>query len=519
MTAGWRLSRFFRSIPRQDGHAVYHSLLGGLCVVDETVRRTLERFASPIDIASAHDADRRLSIAQLDQLVEIFSSKGLLVSNGADERADLTQRLAEIEDQAQHGGQLGVVQLVVTNRCNFRCTYCFTNSIYSSEERLRSQEDPRNQTMSCEDACRYIEAVIAVAKRNGAGSLTIQFFGGEPLLNWPAVRAVLDHLAEGAGHGLRIDTSIVTNGSLATEEIAETLREHKVAVVMSYDSPRGTDRVLSSGRQVTDRLTRSLSILKRAGNRVVLNTVLSDETFPYFDIDLVDHAFENLVFEIGVLLSLDPWFYERHPAEAIVDRLWQVYEHGVQRGVVITGYWHTIFQQLCQHKAYRKRLFKTCSGTGCQLSIEPSGAVFACKGSSAYFGHVRDLDGLLRSPRYRHYARRAFASPARCVGCEIEGFCSGLCLGPLEKRHGDIFAVHEAACEVYRLITRRLIHTMALENTVVYTMSPAEQSPVANQPALASRIGANARYKTADRHRASLHESLDQPEGLRGSTT
>jgi uncharacterized protein len=40
----------------------------------------------------------------------------------------------------------------------------------------------------------------------------------------------------------------------------------------------------------------------------------------------------------------------------------------------------------------------------------------------------------------------------------IEHFCGGLCLGPVENKYNhDIYSIEEAACNVYREITRRFI--------------------------------------------------------------
>jgi uncharacterized protein len=43
------------------------------------------------------------------------------------------------------------------------------------------------------------------------------------------------------------------------------------------------------------------------------------------------------------------------------------------------------------------------------------------------------------------------------VGCEIENFCSGLCLGPVEKKYGTVNAIEKSACDVYRLLVRQLV--------------------------------------------------------------
>jgi hypothetical protein len=76
----------------------------------------------------------------------------------------------------------------------------------------------------------------------------------------------------------------------------------------------------------------------------VLNSVLGEATFDLFQCDLVDFAFDHGVYEIGVVLDLDPAFYERRFADEITNKLWEVCKYGWSKGVVVTGYWHQIFQ-------------------------------------------------------------------------------------------------------------------------------------------------------------------------------
>jgi len=104
------------------------------------------------------------------------------------------------------------------------------DSIFASEERLQHQSDPLNRKMTAEDAVAYARRAIQIAKSTGAEDVMIQFFGGEPLMNWPACKAVLLAFGHGEDEGIRIQYSTVTNGSMITDEIAETLARYRVGV-------------------------------------------------------------------------------------------------------------------------------------------------------------------------------------------------------------------------------------------------------------------------------------------------
>lgn len=469
-----RTSKYLRIVPRHDGFALYHSLYGGLCIVDGNIRRLFEVFRTPKSISDVVGEDLAVDELHIGSFVRHFEEKGFLVEQDSKESSRLGHHLEKVGKNLHKGSQVGVVQLVLTNLCNFRCEYCFVESIYSSEERVKAQASKDNRVMRSDDARVYLERVIALARQNGKTALSVQFFGGEPLINWKVMKSVLEYFGAGEEQGLEIRYSIVTNGSLITEEIAEYCKKYKVSVIVSFDSPSGKQRCCTNGKDSGDLVERSLSLLNKYYNRVAFNAVLSSETFDVFGSDLVDFALAHYVFEIGVLLDLNPEFYERYHAEDIVDRLWDVYLYGKQKGVLLTGYWHMIFQQLLQKDLYKVRGFKTCSATGCQLSIEPSGEVFACKGSSGYFGNIRCPDDLLSSENYRKYALRTFLNSPACRGCEIEGFCSGFCLGPLEKKYGSILVVEKNTCAVYRELARRLIEDADRGELAVFSMQTKE---------------------------------------------
>lgn len=463
-------SRYLQIVSRIDGFALYHSLYGGLCIVDENIKDVLDIFHTPITKLEALNAAKVFKEHKINSFMQIFRSKGFLVKPESDEYGALKRKIMDIDKHLHLGCQVGVVQLVMTNLCNFRCKYCFVNDIYSSKERLRSQKSRNNKMMSTKNARNYLEKTIELVKKNGKKSLFIQFFGGEPLMNWNTIRFVLDHFAKGEEYGIDIGYSIVTNGSLLTENIAEYCKRYDVPVIVSFDSPKGNDRIFPNGRSSIDKVKKGLSLLKKYGNRVVFNSVLSEETFAYIDTDLIDFALEYNVFEIGVLLDLNPRFYEIRETEDIVEKLWDLYIYGKRNGVLVTGYWHMIFQQLASTNIFKTRGFKTCSGTGCQLSVEPSGDVFACKGSSAYFGNILKTEELLSSKNYRKYALRTFHNALECEGCEIENFCSGFCLGPLEKRYGDIYVVEKRTCDVYKKLTKNLIRDVEIDEVEAYNM-------------------------------------------------
>lgn len=129
--------------------------------------------------------------------------------------------------------------------------------------------------------------------------------------------------------------------------------------------------------------------------------------------------------------------------------------------MVLTGYWHQIFQVMLEFDTVNHRGFKNGSAKGAQLSIEPNGSVFACKAGSTLLGNIREGENLLASKPDIEHARLRRNNPAFCESCDIEGFCEGSCLGPLENKYATVNVVGPSACDFDRGITRK--HTESLK--------------------------------------------------------
>lgn len=452
-----RTSAYLRIVPTRTDFALYHTLFGGLCITDRNTVELVKCFRRTTNAGNVF-SKYKYTNDNIKSFIEFFTSRSLLIDPKTDEYRVILRAIESRAAGLKQGKEIKIIQLIVTNLCNFRCKYCFTRSIYSYEERVRLQSDPENTIMKPEQAQRYIEEIIKVVRKSHTPTLMIQFFGGEPLMNWQVISSVLSHFKHGQKYGVKILYSIVTNGSLISSEIVKMFSRYNVTVLFSFDSPNGIDRVMANGKSSKESSVRSLTLLKNAGIRMAFNSVLSKQTFDYLDIDLVDFACQYNAPEIGVILDLDPSFYTHWSSGEIANKLLSIHRYGKEKGVIVTGYWHQIFQQLVGFKRFEHVGFKTCSATGCQLSVEPNGAVFACKGSSGYFSNVLDMASLLSSENWKKYSLRAFRNAPVCENCDIENFCSGFCLGPLEKKYNDINVVEKDTCKVYKKLVKGLIH-------------------------------------------------------------
>lgn len=184
-----------------------------LFAIDDSTRAVIERWrrATSIDLDAASPEDR--------EVLEALRGARLLVPQDA-------RRPGRVEhDPAQI--PLGTLVLEAAQACNLRCTYCYAGGgSYGGAARLMDPALARR-------AARWL--VEASGDRD---SVTLVLFGGEPLLNMPAIEAaVLEAEAAAAEHGKTLVVSLTTNGTRFTPAVLAFLRAHPISLSVSIDGP------------------------------------------------------------------------------------------------------------------------------------------------------------------------------------------------------------------------------------------------------------------------------------------
>jgi len=131
----------------------------------------------------------------------------------------------------------GLHIMVVTLRCDHRCVYCHAGA----------HKNDAGCDMSRETARRVVDIIFSAPGKN----LSIEFQGGEPLLNWPVVRFTVEYAAKKEREtGKSAQISLVTNMSLMDGDKLDFLLKNNVSLCTSLDGPErlhNANRVLSRG--------------------------------------------------------------------------------------------------------------------------------------------------------------------------------------------------------------------------------------------------------------------------------
>ena len=120
--------------------------------------------------------------------------------------------------------------LHIAHDCNLACQYCF------AEE---GEYHGRRALMSFEVGKKALDFLIA--NSGNRRNLEVDFFGGEPLMNWPVVEHVINYVRRREQEtGKNIKLTITTNGTLLNDENIKFLNDNRVMLVLSLDGKKET---------------------------------------------------------------------------------------------------------------------------------------------------------------------------------------------------------------------------------------------------------------------------------------
>ena len=300
-----------------------------------------------------------------------------------------------------------LIVLWVTGACQLACRYC-----YAAERSGGRMEEP---------------VAFSALELFKDEPLTVQFAGGEPLLNWELIEAVTEYV-EKQRPGTRLQ--LQTNGIAMDMQKAIYIREHKIAVGVSLD---GIPEVNERLRGRTAEVVAGIRTLGEAGVCVNLNAVVTSENVQKLP-QLVDFAwYLESVAGIGLDLLRAAGRGEREftrlcAEESVIEQaLWKMYERSCMlerlsgRKIVFRE-----IDEAARRQRVGKRLPYCFASCGNAVAVLPDGDCYPC-GSLAgrpeyYMGNVM---GQVHSLRLE--PEGVFAESEKCTACPGRLVCPGAC--------------------------------------------------------------------------------------------
>jgi len=402
---------------------------------DEIVRAMLEKYAGREDVT---EEELRLCISD----VEALKNMGKLFT--PDTFAPMAGTLKE-----RSGDVVKALCLHVAHTCNLNCSYCFASQgKYHGDRAL----------MSFEVGKRALDYLIehSGTRRN----LEVDFFGGEPLMNWDIVKQLVEYarsVEKAAGKNFRF--TLTTNGVLIDDEVIEFSNKEMSNVVLSLDGRKEIHdrlRVDYAGNGSYDRIVPKFKeFVEKRGNKNYYMRGTFTHANPDFTKDvfhMADMGFTELSMEPVVCAEGDPAGLTKEDIEVVkgeYETLATEMLRRKQEGRPFTFYHYMI--DLTSGPCIYKRISGCGSGTE-YMAVTPWGDLYPCHqfvGEEAYkLGNI--WDGVTNTQlREEFRSCNAYARP-ECRDCWAKLYCSGGCAANAYHATGTIRGVYEPGCELFR---------------------------------------------------------------------
>ena len=222
---------------------IYDSITGGM---RKTSKEHAEKIEKYLDLCYADGVDTNSLLIFKEYMDKQFGNSSLSV----DPIVDLRETKV-----------INKIELIVANSCNLRCKYCYAeHGSYGMHESI----------MTPERAVEYLSSLL-IGKYEYIGN--VMFFGGEPTLCIRTVQAVCDFFNDAYREHLLFNVPVftmVSNGTLINEEIAEIIYKYGIHLTISLDGPRFINdklRVDTAGKGTYDRIVRGIGLLRKKGSQ------------------------------------------------------------------------------------------------------------------------------------------------------------------------------------------------------------------------------------------------------------
>lgn len=339
--------------------------------------------------------------------------------------------------------------LHVSHDCNLRCRYCFADEGAYHQQR---------ELMSAETGKKAIDFLIAhSAKRR---NLEVDFFGGEPLMNFGVVKEVVEYAREQEKlHDKNFRFTITTNGLLLNDDNMEYINKEMSNVVLSLDGRKEVNdkvRCRVDGGGSYDIIVPKLQ--KMADSRNQDNYYVRG-TFTRYNLDfaddvihLADLGFKQTSVEPVVGDDKEDYVLRKEDLPKIFEEYEKLTEEYLKRRREGKGFNFFHFMiDLDQGPCVIKRL--SGCGAGCEyLAVAPNGDIYPCH---QFVGTEEYKMGSLNEGKISQTIREKFEdcnvyTKPKCVDCFAKFYCSGGCMANAYHFHGTIHDTYDIGCEMQR---------------------------------------------------------------------
>ena len=431
------------------GHFYFAPFQEGMLLTNDTGRYA---FLSQDQFRILLNEDGNLDEDMMDALEEdgfcYFDSEEIYIRRNKDAVRDANSYLLK-------GTSLFI--FAVTNACNNRCLYCQANG--NSKVHHMSKE--------------VAEQALLRVKDSPSSEITIEFQGGEPLLNYEVIRYIVQRGQE-LLRNKKVQYTLVSNLSLLTEDMARFFKENHVSVSTSLDGPEALheyNRPAVDGHGSYQDTLRGIKLLRSVGiNPGAIQTTTSrslDYANEIVD-EYVKQGFRQVFFRPLTRLGAAARCWDQIGYDA--DQFLAFYRRALKRvmeynlkGVPLVEYHASLFlSKILYGQSVNYMELRSPCGAGIgQIAITANGNVYTCD-EGRMMAEMGDEAFCLGNVFVNSYSDWIHSSCCEaicsaslldtlpgCCDCVYKPYC-GVCPVINYAIYGNITHVSSERCRVYK---------------------------------------------------------------------
>jgi len=413
---------------------------GAIHVISDIVYDILDFYPAESKQTVISKLTDRYSIQDLNEAfdeIETLKQAGMLFADDSQVTTEMLEGRGQV---------IKAMCLHVAHDCNMRCKYCFGDTgAFEGQRSLLSFETGK-------------QALDFLLTHSGTRrNLEIDFFGGEPLMNFEVVKQLVAYGREAEkAFGKNIRFTITTNGLLLDEEKSRFINENMENVILSIDGrPEVNDRMRKTpnGKGTYDVITsKYLDFVKnRKGTYYVRGTFtrenldFSEDVKHLADLGFRNISVEPVVTDPSLAYALQEEDLKRIFAE--YDRLADLYLQSIQEGKSFEFFHFNI--DLEQGPCVYKRVAGCGAGTE-YVAATPEGDIYPCHqfvGNPDFrLGNV--AEDSFENRLYEDFNKAHIYNKEECRSCWARFYCSGGCHANAYNMNGTLAEPYQMGCKM-----------------------------------------------------------------------
>lgn len=421
--------------------------------------------------SSLHECDEKGALLLREKLGEKVDTSGITPEERREYEEDFEQLKKEgllFKEEVKAGpvksNEVKALCLHICHDCNLRCKYCFADE---------GAYHAKREFMSLETAKAAIDFLIE--NSGNRKILEMDFFGGEPLMNFDVVKQAVYYAKEQAAKkGKKFLFTLTTNGLLLKDDVAKFLNEEMENVVLSidgrkevHDAVRKTANGKGSFDLVIDNLKNFVKIRGDKHYYVRGTFTAKNLDFSKDVLFLADNGFDSISME-PVVTDIPDLAITKDDLAKVCAEYDVLCDKYLERWAEGKGFNFFHFNIDLEGGPCLSKRVSACGAGNEYFSVVPNGDIYPCHqfAGDADFKMGNVFEGKLNDEIRSKFKNSCLFTREKCDGCFAKFICSGGCSANNYHFNGDINKPYEITCEMMKKRVEDAMHILATKKKI-----------------------------------------------------